>query len=192
MASESGSKPLRMFLLLVVVFAVGILGVFSGNLIRAHFYQNQSPMLTARPSRSLLHAGLKFPNAVLLRETGDAVRTRDLMAPDGAVVLFLDVECPPCVAMSLKWQRLLDDGSVPNLRVIGVMNRPAATIDAFRRDHDIRFPVLADSSHLFLRSYQVDRFPLEVWVDHSGRVAATSYDAERAIDVEALTKQMHG
>jgi peroxiredoxin len=109
-----------------------------------------------------------------------------LLSPRGGVVLFLDLECPPCTEMAAKWQAILDEGAVDELAVIGIANHPLHIIEEYVTAHGIRFPVAADTSHTFLREYEVDRFPLEVIVSPAGKIVSTSYDSGRVIEYKEL------
>ena len=186
MSEKNVFAPFKIVLLVVLVFVVGIAGVLSGNLIRGLFLDNESGSSIMRAPRSLLKEGQVFPDVAVLNEDMAASNTHELLGDDGAVVLFLDLECPPCTDMSLKWQQALDDGAVANLKVIGVTNHSLEIVGRYKKDHGLRFPVVADTSHTFWRDYEVNRFPLEVVIDASRRIRSTSYNSAKPIDRRIL------
>ncbi len=170
-----------------LVLVVALLGLFSGRLIRRFALSSGTTTVTMAAPTSLLKRGAPFPDVVVLLPGNVAAFTSALLSPRGGVVLFLDLECPPCTEMAAKWQAIVDEGAVDELTVLGVANQPPYIIEEYVAAHGIRFPVVADTSHTFLREYEVDRFPLEVVVSRSGKIVSTSYDSARAIDVGALS-----
>jgi peroxiredoxin len=170
-----------------LVLVVALLGLFSGRLIRRFAPSPGNTAVTMPAPTSLLKRGAPFPDVVVLLSGNVSAFTSALLSPRGGVVLFLDLECPPCNEMAAKWQAILDQGAVEELNVLGVANQPPHIIEEYVAAHGIRFPVVADTSHSFLREYEVDRFPLEVVVSRTGKIVSTSYDSGRAVDVGALS-----
>lgn len=190
MSEKSRFTPVKIVLLVVLVFAVGIAGVLSGNLIRSLFLDNPSGSSTMRAPRSLLKKGQVFPNVVVLTEDNVTSSTHELIGNDGAVVLFLDLECPPCTDMSVKWQQVLDESAAADLTVIGVTNHPLEIVGRYKKDHGLRFPVVADTGHTFWRDYEVNRFPLEVVIDTTRRIRSTNYNSAKPVDLRLLESQL--
>jgi peroxiredoxin len=177
-------------LAVVLVVVVALLGLFSGRLIRRFALPAGNTTVTMPAPTSLLKRGAPFPDVVVLLPGSVSAFTSALLSPRGGVVLFLDLECPPCIEMAAKWQTILDQGAVEELSVLGVANQPPHIIEEYVAAHGIRFPIVADTSHTFLREYEVDRFPLEVVVSRTGKIVSTSYDSARAVDVEALRTEI--
>jgi peroxiredoxin len=188
MSEKSTFSPLKITTFVVLVFLVGVAGVFVGTYLRDHLSGKKRTIMTTRAPRSLLTRGMVFPEVEVVDENGTARGTGEVMGGEGCVVVFLDLECPPCVDLSRKWQRALDDGKVERGRVWGVTYHPQEIINEFKKDHDIRFPIFTDVQRTFLREYEVDRFPLEIVIGGSGRIRSASYDSERTLDFLQLAK----
>ncbi len=170
------------------MFAVGIAGVLAGAMLRNHFASSKSTMVTARVPRSLLKQGMTFPDAAVADTDGRLRRTAELIEDSGSVVLFLDLECPPCVNMALRWQDALDNALVEEGKVWAISYHTSEVIRNFMEENDLRFPIYTDSSQTFLKEYEVNRFPLEVVVGTSGRIRSLSYDSESPIDFAHLAE----
>lgn len=180
----------RVVALAAGVFAVGVAGVWVGTLLRERVARGQSVEVSARAPRSLLHAGDAFPDVALEDAAGNGLSTTDLLANAGGVVLFIDLECPPCTDMCLRWQRAIDAGVIPADQVIGVTNQTTEVAETYRSEHGLRFDIYHDPGGVFRHEYDVSRFPLEVVVGESGRVRSTSYESASDVDTEALARQL--
>lgn len=180
---------IRSTIFVVLVLVVGAAGVLVGNVIRTRMPGRSEVVVNARVPESLLKVGDPFPDVVLDDDEGVHRSTKELMG-SGGVVLFLDLECEPCVDAAVRWQRAVDEGLLPADRLWGVTYHSHETIRRFRSDHALQFPLLQDSSMTFRSRYDVDRFPLQVVVGSSGRIRWTSYDSETPIDPVELQKQL--
>jgi peroxiredoxin len=180
---------LKPVLFVVVVFAVAIAGVFVGNTLRTHVHTGGKSMVTMPVPTSLLEEGDPFPEVDLVAEDGRAVNSLDIV-PAGGVVLFLDLECPPCTDMAMRWQRALVEGLIDNDAVCVITYQPHDAINAYKAEHDLRFPVYQDSATTFRRDYRVDRFPLQVVIGRSGTIRSTSYDSASPIDPITLHRAL--
>ena len=185
-----GSRAVKVIGYTVALFAVGIAGVFVGHLLRGGLPAARDREVTMRVPTSLLNVGRAFPDVPVLTWNGTAIQTGEMIGATGCVVLFLDLECPPCEEMVARWERALDDGIVSNGELWGVAYQPRHVVETYVAEHLIRFPVVVDSLQTFLRTYEVDRFPLEVVVGASGAIRSTSYDSARPIDVAELRRLM--
>jgi peroxiredoxin len=179
---KKNSAPGKIVAFVALVFVVGVAGVFAGNMLREYFSASKSSMVTARVPRSLLKQGMVMPDAELVGIDSRAHRTSELLGDNGGVVLFLDLECPPCIDMALKWQDALDNNMIMPERVWGISYHTAEVIRAFMDENNLRFAIFTDSTHTFLKEYEVSRFPLEVIVGSSGKVRSLNYDSESPID----------
>jgi peroxiredoxin len=182
-------SPLKIAGLLLAVFAVGIAGVLVGSTLRGTTGRSDAYVALDPAATTLLKAGMTFPDAAILGDGGTA-RTAELIGTNGAVFLFLDLECPPCVDMAAKWQGVLDQGGFPELRVVGITNQPPEHIGSFRNEHGVRFPIVEDTEHLYLREWRVERFPLEIVVGADGRIRSVSYDSVTPVDLPALAEKL--
>lgn len=178
---------LRPVLFVVLVFAVGIAGVFVGNVLRTRVHTGGASTVTIPVPTSLLDVGDPFPEVALVGEGGSEVSSLDIV-PGGGVVLFLDLECPPCTDMGRRWQRAHDDGLVDAL--CAVTYHPADAVESYKAEHGLTFPVYRDTAMTFRSEYQVDRFPLEIVVGASGTIRSTSYDSASPVDPVALHRNL--
>ncbi|MGQ0720285.1 MAG: peroxiredoxin family protein [Candidatus Eiseniibacteriota bacterium] len=181
-------SPLKVAGLLLGVFAVGIAGVLVGSALRGTVGRGDAYVAADPAATSLLKPGMTFPDAATAG--GPDARTAAMTGTGGTAFLFLDLECPPCVDMAAKWQTVLDQGALPELRVVGITNHPPEHIGSFREEHGITFPIVEDTDHLFLRDWRVQRFPLEVVVGPDGRILSVSYDSVNPVDLPSLAGRL--
>lgn len=175
------ATPSRRFLvLLAAALAVGVAGLYFGQAARRFW---SAPSATGT---SLLVEGASFPEVALLDEDGAVHSTGDLLAGEGAVVVFLDPDCPPCGRMAVLWQAALDAGLVPDLRVLGIAAAAPESVRTFKEENGVAFPIYLDDGGVFLASYRVTRFPFRVVVGRSGRVEAVSQDSDELPPAAAL------
>jgi hypothetical protein len=172
-------------LLVVAVALVGVAGVYVGRSLRTQ----SAPVGNIAVPTSLLEAGEVFPEVGLRDEAGDSTNSLDTV-PGGGVVLFLDLECPPCAAMAQRWQRAREAGLIEPGGLCAVTYHRGDSVREFKAEHGLTFPFYRDSLMVFRKEYRVDRFPLEVVVGRSGRIRATSYDSETPIDPVMLHRQL--
>jgi len=177
----------RILLYSLLVFVVGVGGVLAGHFLRGSLSRPPGMTVLAAP-QSLLEKGMDFPDVPLTLDDGRTPGARELLGEGGGVILFLDLECPPCGDMAQKWQTALALGIPAGLRVFAVTNHPPEAIQEFKHDYAIDFPVAQDAGRVYLNTYDVDRFPLEVVVGASGKIRATSYDATARVEPAGLAR----
>lgn len=175
-------RVLKFAALLVAVFAVGIAGVWVGTLIRERSASNRVHEVSAKLPTSLLSPGDAFPNVELSGAAGGRLNTVDAFQERGGIVLFVDLECPPCTDMCLRWQQAVHDGIVDLDQVVGVTYHPIEVSERYRAEHGLEFAIYRDDEGVFRRVFEVTRFPLEVVVGASGQVQSTSYDSVSPVD----------
>jgi peroxiredoxin len=173
----------------VLLVAVGIGGVFVGHIVRDRLPGRQKPMGTMSVPVSLLRVDTPFPDVPLVGPDGEIAYTGSL-AGDGSVVLFLDLDCAPCDAMSARWQAAYDADAILPGRLWGVTYFPRHVIERYAREHDLDFPIYVDSLRTFHTQYEVNRFPLEVVVGSSGLIRSTSYDSESPVEIGRVFELM--
>lgn len=176
----------RILLFSVMVFVFGVGGVLSGYFIRRAL--SPKPKVVMRAPESLLKTDMDFPEVFLTTQDGQTVGATELRGDAGCVVLFLDLDCPPCGDMAEKWQEVLASGRPPDLHVFAVTNYPVGAIKGFQLDHGITFPIVQDAGGVFRTTYKVNRFPLEVVVGASGKIRSVSYDADAPVDRARLSR----
>lgn len=189
MSRIAGHSVIRSILFILLVLVVGATGVLVGNVIRTRMPGRSAVVVNARVPESLLKVGNPFPDVALIDNEGASWSTKEILG-SGGVVLFLDLECPPCVDAAVRWQRAVDEGLLSADQLLGITYHSRETIRGFESDHALQFPLLQDSTMTFRTRYDVDRFPLQVVVGASGRIRWTSYDSETPIDPVALQKQL--
>ena len=170
----------RLALFAVLAFVFGVGGVLAGYFVRRSL--SRPPQMTAIAPHSLLDEAMAFPDVPILAENDRGTSTRELRGDDGCVFLFLDLACPPCGEMAQKWQEVLASGEPSDLRVFGITNHPVAAIEGFKVEYGVSFPILQDAGKVFLNTYEVNRFPLEVVVGSSGTIRLAPYEAEVPLD----------
>ncbi|GJM43564.1 MAG: hypothetical protein DHS20C21_04060 [Gemmatimonadota bacterium] len=182
--------PLKILLTGLLVVVVAMAGVGVGLLVRG-FLGRDAPeqFVIQRSVTSLLQDDQTFPDVAVVAPAG-TLRTSELARPHGCVFLFLDLQCPPCVDMAVKWQEALDSQSIEELRVVGITNHSADVIQRFRESHGLHFPVAEDSARVFLHDHRVERFPLEVVVGESGRIRSLRYNSGEPIDLARVAADL--
>jgi len=184
-------SPWKTLVLGLGVFAVGVAGVFVGSILRGSVGRTDAYVIPDPVATTLLKRGMAFPDAAIAGVDGSA-STTDLIGAEGAVFLFLDLECPPCATMAEKWQAVVDQGAFPGLRVVAITNQPPDEVAAFRDEHGLGFPIVQDVDGLYLTTWRVQRFPLEVIVGGDRRIRSVSYDSVTPVDLPALADRLEG
>ena len=153
-----------------LAFAFGVAGIFAGHALRDSTQSAKgSPGQAQLPvPKTALQAGTPFPAVDLIDEGGQRRLSSELFASEGGVVLFLELECPPCVESAQRWQRLVTEGRVPASQVCGITMQSPAQIAAFRSELGLDFEILQDDGRRFFDEYRVTHFPMEVVVDGGG------------------------
>jgi peroxiredoxin len=170
-------------LMLLAVFIVAFGGVYLGTRLR------QQPAESTPISEELtskLGDGAQFPEVDLYAEDSSLVRSADLLAGKPAVVLFLELGCPPCKIMTSKWQALQADGQLSGINLLGITFSPLREIRKYRLENQLTVPVYADSANVFMSSYNITNYPYMIALDRSGKVVMHSFDANEEIDPSHL------
>jgi peroxiredoxin len=182
-------KVLRSAAWLVLVFAVGVAGVYVGGRTRGRVDSARSPHQSLELANHQLPLGDPFPDVPLIGADGHTRSSRELAA-GGSVVLFLDLDCPPCTDLAHRWQAAIDHRLVEPDRVFAVCYYPRHLIADYRAAQGLTLPVYQDSLQTFRTIHGVDRFPLAVTVGASGLVRGTSYDSVSPIDLVEVTNRL--
>jgi peroxiredoxin len=160
------------------VAAVAAAGLWAGRAMRD--WRSGPPPVPGH-AESRLTVGTPFPEVTLVDETGAAVPTGALVE-GGAVVLFLDPECPACTEASLGWQGRMQ----PGVRLIGIGAADATRLRAYKAEHGLEFPVYADAGGVFTTEFGVTSFPFWVLVDRTGSVVAVGQDGGETVDLDRM------
>lgn len=170
------------FLVLVFIAAFG--GVFAGM----KFREARAPAVGADVPESKIQQGTTFPAEQVVEPEGAVHGTSELVS-DGAVVLFLRLDCQPCGRMVERWQELTDSGELAGVPTLGITISDPVEIGPYRRDKGLSFPIYHDPDGTFVQQWQVSSVPLVVVVEPGGQVARTFY-APQQIDPAEIRRQV--
>jgi peroxiredoxin len=195
MTVRNGLSPLKVLLLAVLLAFIGAAGLLTGRLVRS-LRDPGATRLPGLPSgtANALTVGDELPDVEVEAGDGRILPIRSLIGTDGAVLLFLDLDCPPCIDMAAKWQRTIDEGEVDPDRVLAVTASPAESPadEAYDRaldrafEHGLRLRLVVDREAVFTRRHGIVSFPYAVIVDRSGHVRFASADSTAPVDLDVL------
>lgn len=168
----------------VVVVVMVVVAGFGGIAVGRYLGSKRAAGDPVAPA-AVWRAGDTFPELKLETEWGDSVSTRTLLAR-GGVVLFLDLECPPCVAMARRWDQAAKAAVLDPAQIVAVTAQPAAKIGPFRQQENLGINVYRDPASEFLANQWITSFPVEVIVDDTGRVVSVNDNPARPIDEKTL------
>ena len=118
------------------------------------------------------------------------VQTPNLYENDGAVFLFMEMGCPPCVAMSQKWQQMINNGAIAKDKVVGVIFEAEQSVGSYSTKNDLTFPIYCDTGKVFLKNYDVTEYPYVVVVGKSGKVHFQTYNPRDEISPKELAAKL--
>lgn len=171
--------------MLAAVFVVALAGVYLGTRMT-----RQSPEIVPQDEQltSKLGNGAQFPEVELYAEDSTLVRSADLLAGRPAIVLFLELGCPPCKIMTAKWQQAMTDKRLAGVTLLGITFSPLREIRKYRLENHVTFPIYVDSANVFMSTYDVTNYPYMVALDSSGQVVMNSFDANEDVDRSQLRR----
>jgi peroxiredoxin len=116
-----------------------------------------------------------FPDAMVV-DTEAAYSSADLIGDSGAVVMFLEIGCPPCSVMAVRWAEFMADGMVPSgVNVFGISSLPQHHIGPWREALGLGFPIYTDSTRFYDRQFGIIDYPQRVEVGASRYIRHHSY-----------------
>lgn len=190
---DSGST-IKSVLVVVVIFAAAAAGVYLGMSLRGNGV-GPKPVEAAQdpngPSTKLV-SDTPFPEVTLFDETGATQSSTQLLGGKGGVILFMELGCPPCKEMSLKWQSAIDKGEANDISLLGVTINLPVNIRPYRLKNKLTFPIYSDTMNVFMDKYDVTNYPLEMVVGKSGKVTYTTFNSAEPIDFGKLREQLEG
>ena len=188
--NQNAKKLLQKLLTGVLIFAVAALGVYFGMASKGFFNRGGFEESGAVLSASKLIVNSKFPSVPLIAADSLQLNSDSIYSQAGAVIIFMEVGCPPCVGMTQKWQKLISEGKISKDHVAGISFDSPDAIRAYARKNGLTFPVYSDTAQVFLKTYGVDEYPLTIVVGKSGTIQSQTQDPRPEIDLEDLTKKL--
>jgi peroxiredoxin len=182
---ETRSKP---FLSGALIFVMTVAGVYVGMNLKERM--NAPPMEHYTPPSTKLRVGTAFPDLPLVDERGMSVTTGAIRGDNGAVFLFMEIGCPPCLEMTEKWMSVITSGEATGVPVYGIAINLPENIHPYRIKRGITFPVYSDTSGVFLNQYDVSSYPTEIVVGKSGSVRYVTFDSREEINLDTLRRQL--
>lgn len=164
---------LRGTALALAVVVVAVLGVWAGSRLRR---ATPLEVRTPAPPALAFEVGSAFPGVAVQSGDGAWTTTAELVRGRGAVVLLLDLECGPCQTMIEQWNARATSDSLRDVRIVGITHFPIERIAGYRRDHDVPFPVYADTAAAFVRVHGVSDFPVCVILDRDMAIREVTFD----------------
>lgn len=169
---------------LALVFIAAFAGVFAGM----KFREARAPVPAGEVPQSKILQGTAFPGEEVVAPEGAALSTAELVS-DGAVVMFLRLDCQPCGRMVERWQELTEAGDLAGVPTVGITISDPAEIGPYRQEKGLTFPIYHDPERVFVRDWAVNSVPLVVVVEPGGQVAQT-FMAPQQIDVTEIRRQI--
>lgn len=169
---------------LVLVFIAAFAGVFAGM----KFREARAPAVPGEVPQSKIRQGTAFPGEEVVAPEGAALSTAELVS-DGAVVMFLRLDCQPCGRMVERWQELTEAGDLAGVPTVGITISNPSEIGPYRQEKGLTFPIYHDPERIFVRDWAVSSVPLVVVVEPGGQVAQT-FMAPQQIDVPRIRRQV--
>jgi len=168
--------------LIVVVASVVALvaGVTAGQILNRQTSEHSA--VNYKPEFSV---GDIFPDLEVVDDARRTTSTQTLLEDKGAVVLFVDPECPPCADVVFRWQQQIDQGLIDRSNIVGIATRDPASISRYREEHRLTFSIYSDTRGQFQNSYGVKFLPLEIVVGITGTINSVRQGAP-PIDIERI------
>ncbi len=101
-------------------------------------------------AKDSLAIGAKLENFTLTDANGAAKSFNDLKGKNGAVLVFLSVQCPVVKAYNERIVKLADDYAAKGINVIGINSNATETSDKVKThaSENYKFPVLIDKGNV--------------------------------------------
>ncbi len=163
---------------LTALAATLVLGVVIGQVLSLQSQRQQFAQVKASAPRPTFKLDDPFPSVDLSIGDEAFVLTDELLT-EGAVVLFMDLDCAPCTELARQWDEAVTGGEVAAGRVFGITAYPEEAITAYRNDNDIKLPIYHDYDNVFMHDYDVRVFPTEVIVSADGNVVSIRNESNR-------------
>lgn len=117
------------------------------------------------------HPGMYVPAFDAATVDGDTVRIGEARPGQRQLLYFLTTSCPYCRASIPAWKELTR-WAPDDISVVAVALDSAHLVEAYRRQQGLELPIIVLSDRRLRALYRVNRVPLTMVVDESGRVLA--------------------
>ena len=104
-----------------------------------------------------LSVGDQAPDFELLSDTEGTVRLSDLRGEKVILYFYPKDMTPGCTTQACDFRDHLEDFSDRGYRIYGVSPDPVESHEEFRNEHDLNFPLLADTDQSMAKAYGVWR-----------------------------------
>ncbi len=186
MAPNRLSRTLRHLLTAAVVIAAGFIGVYVGSASRG-VIDEKPPALTDIFPNFKLTPGASFPDLPLVTDENTEVSSHSVLGSEGAIVIFVDLGCPPCEELTGKFQALIDAGGLRTDQIVGIgPTTPVDYLSGFNTTYGLTFPIYSDTGARFMHEYGVQGYPIMVVVGPDHRIRHALGDSRTPIDAEMV------
>lgn len=105
----------------------------------------------------MLKAGDKAPEFTLTDHEGHSVSLDELIDNGPLLLYFYPADFTPgCTKEACEIRDMHEDISDVGIQVVGVSPQDGDSHDAFRKEHNLPFPLLADPEKTAVKAYEVD------------------------------------
>lgn len=182
--SKPPSSLVKSLLVGAIIIGAAMTGVYVGTATRSVV---DEPDLSEIFPDLTLKIGTDFPDVMLVGDDNVAVTTGDLIGADGAIVLFIDLGCPPCEQLTKKFQALVAAGEIPAENIIGICpTTPVDYLSGFYTTYGLTFPVYADTTSEFRYRHGVEGYPIMIAVGGDGIIRAVAGDCRMPIEPDQV------
>ncbi len=127
-----------------------------------------TPTSSGLEVKDRLGPGMEFPHLTVADQMGNRYDLYNLLSKPKNVVLLIDAFCPACAEESQKIQKfsLLR----PDLNVLGISKDSLPAVLAFKKRHDLSFPILLDVEKKLVPDYRRVTFPTLIVVGPNKKI----------------------
>lgn len=138
------------------------------------------------------HAGMYVPAFDATTIGGDTLKIGEARPGQRQLLFFLTTSCPYCRASIPAWKELTRSAPV-EASVVAVALDSTHLVEAYRRQHGLELPIIVLSDRRLRALYRVNRVPLTMVVDESGRVlAARTGELSESAAVDSIRRAVTG
>jgi peroxiredoxin len=170
-----------------VVVAAGFVGVYVGSASRSVVDESPQPALTDIFPNLKLVPGASFPDLPLVADDNTEISSHQVIGPEGAIVVFVDLGCPPCEELTKKFQSLIEAGDLRADQVVGIgPTTPVDYLSGFYTTYGLTFPIYSDTAARFMHEFGVQGYPIMLVVGPDHRIRHALGDSRTVIDADVV------